>query len=256
MLGKMDVIVSGVSLCDEYDLVLSNFAATPPEPKFYEIDVPGGDSIIDTTESLSGDVSYSQRKFEFEFFVEDSVSQYEKTKTSIMSFLHGKKLTFSLSWDAGYLYTGRFKVSMVKSYRSAGRITISVKAEPYKTAGSRVVEVDAQAGAYVSLSPGRGRVQPVFQCSMPLHVISNGIDVTLPAGTHTAVGLWVQRGASDVYVNSSGSASIGNTAWSDLAGKRWGDLAGKRWHEIGWMGGSPPANASYSVKISYEIKEL
>ena len=119
-------------------------------------------------------------------------------------------------------------------------------------------EVDAQAGAHLTLSPGRGRVQPVFESKMPIHVIANGVDATLPAGSHTAVGLSINSDAAEVYVNTGGSVRGGSTTWGDLKemGLTWGQLKGKRWHEVMWLKEQPVANDAYKVKIAYEVKEL
>ena len=138
------------------------------------------------------------------------------------------------------------------------RIKVKVSANPYKSAGLKVHVIDAQAGANLRLLPGRGRVRPVFESAMPCHVVAGGVDVVLPPGSHTAVGLTVRDGASDVYVNTGGSLRGGTTSWGDLKerGLAWGGLKGKRWNEAMYMAGAPAPNEAYQVKIAYEVLEL
>ena len=62
------LIVDGVDVSMKYRMVMADgYTLEPPEPKTYTIDIPGGDGVIDLTESLSGDVVYNNRHQEFTF---------------------------------------------------------------------------------------------------------------------------------------------------------------------------------------------
>lgn len=253
----MNIMIGGVSLYERFGIVLEDFEEIPPEPKIYQIDNPGGDSTIDLTEVLSGDISYNDRSFEFIFFITRTNYQaFSTTKSLLMSFLHGKEFTFSLSWDAGYTYTGRFKVNEIKTSFTVGRVVLEVTAKPYKSGGFQVVEVSGQTGSVVHLTPGRGRVQPVFESDMPLHVIGNGVDVQLPAGSNTAVGLFIKAGASDVYVNSGASVRGGTLTYADLKTMTYAEMKTYRWYQLYYLNNKPEGNPVYNVRIGYEIKEL
>ena len=54
------LIVNGVDLSTEYGMILlDGYTLSPPEPKTYTVDIPGGDGVIDLTEGLTGDVAYN-----------------------------------------------------------------------------------------------------------------------------------------------------------------------------------------------------
>ena len=62
------LIVNGVDLSVTYQMVLlDGYTLEPPKPKTYTVDIPGGNGVIDLTEALTGDVSYSNRTQKFTF---------------------------------------------------------------------------------------------------------------------------------------------------------------------------------------------
>jgi len=252
-----ELVIGGKGTETDFGLhLLRSMELNPPEPKVYTVDIPGGDGVIDLTEAIAGDTVFSNRRQAFEF---DAFGDFEAAKTGLSRFLHGRTYDYTIPGDPEYIYRGRFSVDSYREIRTGrGRIRVEVDAQPYKSAGMRVHVVDAQAGANLVLKPGRGRVQPVFESAMPCHVVAGGVDVVLPPGSHTAVGLTVRDGASDVYVNTGGALRGGTTTWSDLKerGITWGDLKGKRWHEVMYMAGAPAPNEAYQVKIAYEVLEL
>ena len=46
----------------DWGLWMVDFKDEAPEPKYYTVDIPGGNSVIDLTEALNGDVVYSRGK--------------------------------------------------------------------------------------------------------------------------------------------------------------------------------------------------
>lgn len=84
------VTVGGVDLWERFGLVLTDESAySPPAPKVYQVDIPGGDGCVDVTESLAGDVAYSNRSMELCFVVAHP-EDFEATKTAVCGFLHGR----------------------------------------------------------------------------------------------------------------------------------------------------------------------
>lgn len=252
------VVVNGVDLEARYGLRLTGESEfNPPKPKSYLLDLPGGDGSLDATEAF-GDVLYENREDTMVFFVsaEPGAREFERVKTDLARFLHGRAYDYVLPFDPGYVYHGRFAVDEAYMRMHYRRVKVKVTAQPYKSAGVKTHVVDAQAGARLVLKPGRGRVSPVFESKMPIHVMADGVDVTLPAGSHTAVGLSIRSGDAEVYVNTGGTNKGGSASWADLAKNTWGQLKAKRWHEAMWIGGAPAENDAYKVKIAYEVKEL
>lgn len=252
------VIVGGVDLEARFGLRLTNDSEfNPPKPKRYLLDLPGGDGSLDVAEAF-GDVLYEDREdtMVFSCRADPGAEAFERLKTDLLRFLHGRMYDYGLPFDPGYVYHGRFSVDEAYMRMHYRRVKVVVVANPYKSAGVKVHEVDAQAGAHLSLMPGRGRVSPVFESKMPIHVVADGVDATLPAGSHTAVGLSIRSGDAEVYVNTGGSIKGGTTTWGDLNSTTWGTLKAKRWHEAMWTGGAPAESDAYKVRIAYEVLEL
>lgn len=111
----------------------------PPEPKIKTVDIPGGDGVIDLTESLTGYPVFGRRTGSFEFIVlndyhqpVDTVEEWHVTYSKIMNYLHGRQMEMSLEDDPNYWYEGRFKVDSWNSDKNYSTITISYDVEPYK----------------------------------------------------------------------------------------------------------------------------
>lgn len=207
-----------IHLDEEYGLLLVDvIELTPPEPKYYVVDIPNGDGEIDITEAIYGDVPYSNRVFKFNFLV-IGFDNFEKTKQEISRLLHGKKYEYKLSWDDDYTYTGRFKII---SYNSAwyaypgnvGSFEVEVNTEPYKFSEPIVLRIDAVGGKMVYLDNGRKRVKPKVETKTELTIIHNGKVSTVTPGTWQIHDFTLNEGHNEVYFCSK---PIYNLTWSDL----------------------------------------
>lgn len=105
---------------------------SPPSPKTVYIDIPGSDSQIDLTESLTGDVKYKNRSIRCEFWVIAGREKWFDIYSEIMDYLHGKRMKIYFDEDIAYYYEGRLTVNEWASDRSASTIVIEGTAEPYK----------------------------------------------------------------------------------------------------------------------------
>ena len=105
---------------------------SPPEPKTKLIEVPGSDTVIDLTESLTGKVHYGMREGKFEFFVVGGRSKWSAVYAAIMNELHGKRLKIVLDDDPNYYWIGRIAVNEWESDKKTATIVLSAQLEPYK----------------------------------------------------------------------------------------------------------------------------
>ena len=252
MRRRTRLVVAGVDLCEQFDLVMTGYTLSPPAPKVYEVDIPGGDGSIDMTESIAGDVSYSNRSMQFDFssVMPDS---FEAVKTEVSNMLHGRRLDFSLSCDPGYTYTGRFSVDEYVSRCNYGTLRIAVSADPYKLKEHKAVRVAAAGGATVVLPCGRKRQSPRVSCESETLVCFEGQTVRVQPGSWRLRDLWLSEGDNELYVNSwpgGGDMRLGDyypDSLSILGEKRLADLA---WSE------RPPDTEDRAVYIDYDIKDL
>lgn len=118
---------------DDWRLVPSSRPLfNPPAQKVTTLDIPGGDGVIDLSQSLTGYPVYQNRTGSIEFIVMNDFKPWHMAYSDIMDYLHGQKLRAVLEDDPEYFYEGRFTVNAWKSEKDWSRITIDYDVGPYK----------------------------------------------------------------------------------------------------------------------------
>lgn len=285
------LIVNGVDVCESFGMIMADgYTLTPPTPKTYTVDIPGGNGKIDLTETLLGDVAYDNRKMEFIFYVIDPYD-WEKAKTEISNFLHGRSYDYQITMDPDYTYHGRFSVTDYKhqSYANpnkVGSIKVSIDANPFKHKKNSVHKVDAIGGTTLYLDSGRERVRPKIETDCFLKVIYKNKLYKLPKGTWTINDVLFEDGPNEIYFNSfdvrnlkwsdlitngvtfgqfkdkalyewyklNGEGTYTMATWEDISGNTWEDLSNSKWSEQSYM----PEASGYvnNVYIEYKVGDL
>ena len=284
-----DLIIEGASLLETYGALVSSVDNDPPEPKTYTVDVPGGDGAIDLTDALTGGVAYDTRSQEFGLmFVENAEQGYSK----LVSAVHGKRLSYSLSDDPGYAYKGRFTVDDVEPKGRGDRRIITAKlsitADPYKSKGTQAYKLNATGGKLYRFESGRRKVHPVVECELPCFITWDGVETVIPAGSHRLNDVTFTQGLNELWVNtqkvyditwdviSEGGkfaqtwdgmgglrwdevqllgqdAESVSRSWDDLTAMRWADLAEKHWYDLNWTKSEIGDSIAY---LTYEWEDL
>ena len=118
---------------DDWRLVpASRPVFNPPAQKVKTLEIPGGDGVIDLSQSLTGYPVYQNRTGSIEFIVMNDFKPWHMAYSDIMDYLHGQKLRAILEDDPEYFYEGRFVVNAWKSEKDWSRITIDYDVGPYK----------------------------------------------------------------------------------------------------------------------------
>lgn len=249
------VEVGGVDLWERYGLAfVDGGTVSPPAPKTYTVDIPGGDGCVDVTEALSGDVAYDDREMELCFVTADPAG-FEATKTLVSGFLHGRRFDFTLSWDPGYTYTGRFSIDEYYSKLRYGYVKVTVDAEPYKLREHRRVRVAGGGGASAVLTCGRKRQRPVVECASECVLYCGGESVRLQPGRWDVTALWLSQGDNEVWVDSTpggGDVTVEGLLGTGTVSEALGDA---RAGELFWSE-RPADDESLAVYFEYDIKEL
>lgn len=238
------LIVDGVDLTIRFQMaLLDGYTLSPPEPKTYTVDIPGGDGVIDLTQALTGDVAYKNRQQTFPFMVVNPDS-FERVKTDVSNFLHGKAFDYQMTMDPGYTYHGRFTVNEYSHALYAypglvGVFTISIDAEPYKLKKHAVYKLNATGGQSFRLESGRKPVHPTIECSQPCKVTWNNIVTKVPAGTYRLNDILFTEGFNEIYINSFEFFTL---TWGDIdqGGSQemtWDEAAQYRWDDLQRLGG-------------------
>ncbi len=104
----------------------------PPEVKRVELDIPGGDGVIDLTSSLTGYPVYKNRTGTFEFYVMNGYGNWAQRYSEIMNYLHGRRMRAILEDDKHYFYDGRYTVDNWAPEKDRSKIVIGYNVNPYK----------------------------------------------------------------------------------------------------------------------------
>lgn len=135
------ITFNGVNLKAAHDLRYVGFEEELPEPKTIKVDIPAG-MDIDITEAI-GPVAYHDGKHTFTFFVyRPTASEVFDVERELISTMHGKRAAYRLSWDPGFTYTGRAKVSIEHRGDVAALVTIEIEHAPWKTGALRTIDVN------------------------------------------------------------------------------------------------------------------
>ena len=284
------LIVNGIDLTEKFKMVLlDGYTLSPPAPKTYVVDIPGGNGKLDLTEALFDDVVYDNRSQKFNFAVVYP-KDFEKIKTEVSNFLHGRSFDYTMTMDPGYTYHGRFSINNYThtSYSNGklGVIEVSVDADPYKVKPVQTLELDCIGGKIYNLVSGRKRVRPSIMTDGYLKVIYKDTLTVLKEGTWKINDVYFKSGENEIYFNShdihnlkwgelktkpvtwgafaknrlfewyrfNGSQNIIRLTWGNLSAKTWDDYKDTKWSEIVY--GTDEYIPERHVYISYEWGDL
>jgi hypothetical protein len=116
-------------------LLASHPVVSPPKPKTKLIQVPGSNTVIDLTESLTGgEVKYEMRGIRCVFCVNGGRQKWSAVYSSVLNEVHGKRMRITLDTDPSWYYEGRVAVDQFDSDEASATIVITAEVEPYKKA--------------------------------------------------------------------------------------------------------------------------
>lgn len=235
------IIINGVDLHTRYGLTVTDDTELGvAEPKTYTVDIPGGNGVIDLTDAMAGDAVFDTREITVGLAAV-GVADPVKLRTELMGALHGRRLPFAFSFDAGYTYTGRFEVlDFEQSGVNGVKATLKVTADPYKSRGTQAYKLNATGGKLYRFESGRRKVHPTIECEQPCFVTWDGEETIVPAGTYRLNDVVFSQGFNELWVNTKRFFDI---TWDEIAeggqfASTWDDLAGLRWDEIHMLGQS------------------
>ncbi len=281
-----DITIGGESILTRYGALVASESLQPPEPKTYTVDIPCGVNI-DLTEALTGDVAYGDREQEFDLLFPEAGSR--AALSEFVNAVHGRRLSYGLSDDPGYTYTGRFEVTKTacehRGERPVMSATVKVTADPYKLKEHCAYRLNATGGRWFRFESGRRPVHPVISCEKACWVTVDGAEQLVPPGTYRLNGVVFREGVNELYINSaklsfatwddlsqdfeswdgmrhmtwdslhlmhSGHADAPRS-WDELRGASWADLAEKHWYELNFDQQNPGAT---SVTVTYDWEDL
>lgn len=170
---------------------------------------------------------------------------FERVKTDVSNFLHGKEFDYQITMDPGYTYHGRFSVTdyshgMYSYPGLVGTFNVSIDADPYKSKGLQTYKLNATGGKMFRLESGRKPVHPVIECTQPCRIRWKDVVTFVPVGTYRLNDVLFTQGFNEIYINSR---ELFNTSWVDLGSDgtyamTWGSASSYRWDDIQRMDGN------------------
>ena len=109
-------------------------SVAPPVPKTKYVDIPGANSQLDFSTSLTGYPIYQNRTGAWEFMIDPDKNNkpWPELYSEIMDWLQGKEMCCILEDDQEWFYKGRFYVEGLNSQDKYTTITINYNVYPYK----------------------------------------------------------------------------------------------------------------------------
>ena len=197
------------SAYDEWNIVLTKADIPLPKPKTSLVEIKGADGVLDLSEVLTGDILYNNRTITLTFEMMDDTDYYDLI-SDISNYLHGKKVTISLTNDEDYYYVGRASINKWQCVKRKGTIVITVDAEPYKysvTETTMIVNVANQTKT-ITLQNSRKRVCPMLNVTGTITLTINGVQYELAEGKQQLSNFRLVEGNNVIKVSGNGTLTI------------------------------------------------
>ena len=193
---------------DDFFLVLSQKTIGTPSLKTEEIDIPGGDGVLDLTDFF-GDVKYGNRDLSFEFSTMIPQSQFMILFSRVQNALHGRKMKIVVGDDPDWYYIGRIAVSEWKADKSIGKLTIDCDCEPYKVKhNDTVVSVNVSGEKTVILSNSRKTVVPTIDITGNVNLTFGTYFYALTEGRYDLPDVRLLYGDNTIILDGTGTATF------------------------------------------------
>lgn len=197
---------------DDWNLILTEKTIGLPSPKTSSVNVEGADGVLDTSEILTGEIKFSNRKLEFNFTMLDKYEDFQDKITEIANYLHGQKLRIILDDDPTHCYVGRCSIDQWASDKRIGRIVVKCDCEPYKyDVVETVVSVNVIGEKLVNIRGKRRTINPVVNCSNAMAMTVNGFTVDLNQGENSIIDFFIKEGNNVIKFTGNGNVTLSFT---------------------------------------------
>ncbi len=193
----------------EWGLVLQKKEIGAPAPKVNQIEIEGGDGVLDLTDFFGG-VKYKNRSLSFTF-AKPGITQSEflALYSLVQETIHGQKMKVILDDDPNHYYYGRVSINQWKSNKNIGEIVIEVDAEPFKMeVYETVVSQYVSSNANIVLSNSRMPTVPTITTTSEFLIAFGGYNDAYSAGTFTIPEMELGEGNNQVYVEGTGTITF------------------------------------------------
>lgn len=133
-----ELIFTGAMIGDEHTLhdwgaiITNSDMVSMPEPNTVLLEIPGRSGRLDLSEVLTGDISYGNREIKLKLAASTNREKWQETCLHIFNKYHGRMVHATFDEDPGHFYVGRASVSDPQRVATAGQLTVTIDAEPFR----------------------------------------------------------------------------------------------------------------------------
>ena len=212
----MKSIFLGAELNGEHTLrdwhcsITNSDVISMPAPNLSLLEVPGMSGRLDVSEALTGDVSYGNRTLKLELAKLTYVEDWYSVGLHVFNAFHGRKVKVIFDDDPDHYYLGRAVVSDPKRIRTAGTLTITIDADPFRyniqetvvplTGQSEVIEAEIQNDRMPAI--------PTINVPNGCELIYEGVSYSLIAGDNVIPGCVFTEGINEFIIRGAATATV------------------------------------------------
>lgn len=212
----MKSIFLGAELNGEHTLrdwhcsITNSDVISMPSPNLSLLEVPGMSGRLDVSEALTGDVSYGNRTLKLELAKLTYVEDWYSVGLHVFNAFHGRKVKVIFDDDPDHYYLGRAVVSDPKRIQTAGTLTITIDADPFRyniqetvvplTGQSEVIEAEIQNDRMPTI--------PTINVPNGCELIYEGISYNLTAGDNVIPGCVFTEGSNEFTIRGATTATV------------------------------------------------
>ena len=204
-----EVFFDGLASFSDWGLYLTAQSIDAPKPKEIYVEIPNGDSTLDLTEALTGEVHYESRPFEAVFAIKPETYSVDLARW-LIGYLNGKQRTIRTKEEPGYYLAGRCATSL-KNDGVLAILTVKATCQPWKYKND-VTAINTTLGAggtlTINLTNERKRVIPTITASAAVTVVFNGQTISVNAGTQRLTNIALSYGDNLLTITGSEGTTV------------------------------------------------
>lgn len=212
----MNSIFTGALIGDEHTLrdwgaaITNSDTISVPEANTVLLEVPGRSGRLDLSEVLTGDISYGNREIKLKLAAETNREEWVDTCFHIFNKYHGRMVHVTFDEDPGHFYVGRASVSDPQRVASAGQLTVTIDAEPfrYEQEEYEVAFTGTTTAVSGTVENLRMPVSPAVTVPSACQLFHGGKVYELKKGTQTVPGLVLHPFENEISVTGAKSIAF------------------------------------------------
>lgn len=183
-----------------------------PTPNTKYIKLDGVNGSLDLSESLTGEITYSDRIITATFWTDyGTYKERETLLRKITAYLHGKKFKIIEPDDTDHYLYGRVKITAKTNNLAYATFTIEATCDPWYYAindSTRYVEVNGESVDVVINNNGVKTLSPEVTVTGSVEVVFKDGETSLTDGSYKIPDLKLYTGANVIRVSGSGAITF------------------------------------------------